>query len=103
VTQASPGIVKSKKRYSLSATPRKVRIGVKRRFRFRARVADAAGKRPLARGIVIFARHRVRTDARGVAVVRVRLGHTGRHVARLLLPGASRRTVARAYIRVRAR
>jgi sugar lactone lactonase YvrE len=103
VTQASPGIVKSKKRYSLSATPRKVRIGVKRRFRFRARVADAAGKRPLARGIVIFARHRVRTDARGVAVVRVRLGHTGRHVARLLLPGAGRRTVARAYIRVRAR
>jgi sugar lactone lactonase YvrE len=102
VTQPSPGVVKSKKRYTLSVRPRAVRPGVRRRFRFRARVTDAAGSRPLARGIVLFARHRVRTDARGVAVVRVRLWRQGRHIARLLLPGR-RRTVARRWVGVRAR
>jgi hypothetical protein len=101
-TQPSPHVVKSKKRYSLSVRPRSVKAGKKRRFRFIARVADAAGKRPLARGTVIFARHRVRTDARGVAVIRVRLHNPGRRVARLLLPG-KRRTVAKAFVRVRRR
>jgi sugar lactone lactonase YvrE len=101
VTQPSPGVVKSKKRYSLSVRPRKVRAGVKRRFRFRAKVADAAGKRPLARGIVKFAGRRARTDARGVAVIRARLKRHGRHSARLIAPGGKRRTVARAVLRVR--
>ncbi|MEA2470373.1 MAG: hypothetical protein QOE38_1372 [Thermoleophilaceae bacterium] len=99
-TQPSPGVVKSKKRYSLTVRPRSVRSGQKRRFRFRARVKDAAGTRPLARGTVIFARHRVRTDARGVAVIRVKLHTRGRHLARLLLP-AKRRTVAKVFVRVR--
>jgi sugar lactone lactonase YvrE len=103
VTQPSPQIAKSKKRYSLSVSPRVVRPGKVRRFRFRARVADAAGKRPLARGIVIFARQRVRTDARGVAVVRAKLRGPGRRAARLLPPGAKRRTVAKAVVRVRRR
>lgn len=100
-TQPSPGVVKSKKRYSLAVRPRRVRAGVKRRFRFRARVADAAGKRPLARGTVIFARHRARTDARGVVVIRARLKRRGRHMARLIAPGGKRRTVARGVVRVR--
>jgi hypothetical protein len=77
-----------------------VRSGHKRRFRFRAQVRDAAGKRPLARAKVIFARHRVRTDARGVALVKARLHNRGRRLARLLLPG-KRGTVAKAYVRVR--
>jgi sugar lactone lactonase YvrE len=100
VTQPSPGVVKSKKRYSLSASPHSVRSGQKRRFRFRAHVVDKAGKRPLAHGVVRFAGHRARTDARGVAVVRARLHTRGLHVARLLLRG-SRRTVAKGFVRVR--
>jgi sugar lactone lactonase YvrE len=100
VTQPSPGVVKSKKHYALSASPRAVRSGELRRFSFRARVADKAGKRPLARGVVKFAGHTVRTDARGVAVVRARLHRGGLHQARLLLPG-NRQTVAKAYVRVR--
>jgi sugar lactone lactonase YvrE len=103
VTQPSPEIGTSKRRYALSVRPRSVRKGVKRRFRFRARIADAAGKRPLARGIVIFARERVRTDARGVAVVRARLRRPGRRVARLLPASGKRRTVAKGYVRVRRR
>jgi hypothetical protein len=99
VTQPSPGVVKSKKHYALSASPRRVRAGVRRRFSFRARVADKAGKRPLARGVVWFAGHRARTDARGVAVVHARLNRRGQHVARLLLPG-SRQTVAKAFVKV---
>jgi sugar lactone lactonase YvrE len=101
VTQPSPGVVKSKKRYSLSVRPRKVKAGVKRRFRFRARVADAAGKRPLARATVRFAGHRMRTDARGVAVIKARLHRRGSHQARLIAPGGKRRTVARGVVRVR--
>ena len=77
-----------------------MKSGQKHRFRFRARVKDAAGTRPLARGKVIFARHRVRTDARGVAFIKVRLHNRGRRLARLLLPG-KRRTVAKAFVRVR--
>jgi hypothetical protein len=65
-------------------------------------VSDAAGKRPLARARVIFAGRRVRTDARGAAVIRVRLHTRGRRMARLLLSG-KRRTVAKAYVRVRRR
>jgi hypothetical protein len=95
-------VVKSKKRYSLVVTPARVKAGGRHRFRFRARVKDAAGLRPLARGKVIFARQHVRTDARGVAVIRARLRAPGRRVARLLLPG-KRRTVAKAYVRVRRR
>jgi sugar lactone lactonase YvrE len=101
-TQPSPEVVRSKKRYSLTVTPRRVKSGHKRRFRFRAHVRDSAGKRPLPRATVIFARHRVRTDARGVAVVKARLHNRGRRLARLLLPG-KRRTVAKAYVRVRRR
>jgi sugar lactone lactonase YvrE len=103
VTQPSPGVVASKKRWSLAVQPRRVRAGVRRRFRFHARVADAAGKRPLARAVVVFARHRVRTDARGVAVIRARLHRPGRHAARLLTAKGKRRTVAKAVVRVRAR
>jgi sugar lactone lactonase YvrE len=99
-TQPSPQVVRSKKRYSLTVKPRRVKSGQRHRFRFRATVKDAAGKRPLPRGKVIFARHRVRTDARGVAVIRARLHNRGRRLARLLLPG-KRRTVAKAFVRVR--
>jgi sugar lactone lactonase YvrE len=99
VTQPSPGVLKSKKHYTLSVSPRAVRPGVRRGFSFRARVSDKAGKRPLARGVVKFAGHNVRTDARGVGVVRARLHRRGLHVARLLLPG-SRQTVAKAYVKV---
>ena len=101
VTQPSPGVLKSKKHYALSVRPRSVHSGELRRYRFRARIADKAGKRALARGVVKFGGHRVRTDARGVGVVRVRLHRRGRHVARLLLP-RSRATVAKAFVRVRA-
>jgi sugar lactone lactonase YvrE len=102
VVQPSPGVVKSKKRYSLSVRPRAVEAGGKRRrIRFRARVADAAGKRPLARGTVRFAGRRKRTDARGVAVFHVRLKSPGKRVARLLAPGGKRRAVAKAFLRVR--
>jgi sugar lactone lactonase YvrE len=101
VTQPSPEVVKSKKRHSLSVTPRKVRSGQKHRFRFRARVADAAGKRPFARGIVSFAGRRIRLDARGVGTVRARLKHRGRRTARLIRPGGKRRVVAKAFVRVR--
>jgi sugar lactone lactonase YvrE len=100
VTQPSPGVIKSKKRYSLGVRPRVVRPGEVRRFRFRARVVDKAGRRPLARGIVRFGGHRGRTDARGVTVLRVRLHRRGLHVGRLLLPG-SRATVAKVSVRVR--
>ena len=99
-SQPSPQVTRSKKRYSLTVRPRSVRSGHMRRFRFRAHVSDAAGKRPLARARVIFAGRRVRTDARGVAVIRVRLHTRGRRMARLLLSG-KRRTVAKAYVRVR--
>jgi hypothetical protein len=101
VTQPSPEVVKSRKRHSLSVTPRSVRSGQRRQFRFTARVADAAGKRPFARGIVAFAGHRLRLDARGVGTVSVRLKHRGRRTARLLRPGGKRRVVAKAYVRVR--
>jgi sugar lactone lactonase YvrE len=100
VTQPSPEVTNAKKRYSLSVRPRAVRPGHSRRFRFRARVADSAGKRPLARGVVIFARHRTRTDARGVAVARAKLLRPGRHVARLLASGGKRHTVAKGFVRV---
>jgi hypothetical protein len=100
LTQGSPQAAK-KKRYSLSVRPRSVRSGQMRSFRFRAKVADAAGKRPLARGIVVFAGRRVRTDARGVAVVRAALSGSGRRAARLMVPGAKRRTVAKAFVTVR--
>jgi sugar lactone lactonase YvrE len=100
VTQPSPGVVKSKKHYTLSVRPRSVHAGELRRYRFRAGIADKAGKRPLARGVVKFGGHRVRTDARGVAVVRARLHRRGRHVGRLLLPG-SRATVAKAFVKVK--
>jgi hypothetical protein len=99
-TQPSPHVVRSKKRYSLSARPRRVKSGSRHRFRFRATVKDAAGKRPLPRATVIFAHHRARTDARGVAFIRARLNNRGRRLARLLLPG-KRRTVAKAFVRVR--
>jgi hypothetical protein len=99
VTQPSPGVTKSKKHYALAVSPRSARSGELRHFRFRARVVDKAGKRPLARGIVKFAGHRARTDARGVAVLRARLHRRGLHLARLLLPG-SRQTVAKGYVRV---
>jgi hypothetical protein len=102
VTQASPTVLKSKKRYSLAVRPRVARAGGKRRkVRFRARVADAAGKRPLARGTVRFAGKRRRTDARGVAVFHVRLKSPGLRVARLLAPGGKRRAVAKAFLKVR--
>jgi hypothetical protein len=100
VTQPSPGVLGSKKLYSLSVSPRSVPPGERRRYRFRAVVKDKAGKRPLARGIVKFGGHRARTDARGVGFVRVTLHRRGRHLARLLLPG-SRATVAKAYVKVR--
>jgi hypothetical protein len=100
LTQGSPQAAK-KKRYSLSVRPRSVRSGQMRSFRFRAKVADAAGKRPLARGIVVFAGRRVRTDARGVAVVRAALSGSGRRAARLMAPGAKRRAVAKAFVTVR--
>ena len=100
VTQPSPGVVKSKKRYSLGVRPHVIRAGELRRVRFRARVVDKAGRRPLARGIVRFGGHKGRTDARGVVVLRVRLHRSGVHVARLLLPG-SRATVAKARVKVR--
>ena len=101
VTQPSPDVVKSKKRHALSVTPRSVRSGKRRRFRFVARVADAAGKRPFARGVVAFGGKRVRLDARGVGTMRVRLNRRGRRTARLIRPGGSRRVVAKAYVRVR--
>lgn len=101
VTQPSLPVVKSKKRHSLSVRPRSVRSGSRHRFHFRARVADAAGKRPFARGVVAFAGRRVRLDARGVATVRVRLKTRGRRVARLLRSGGRRRVVAKTYVRVR--
>jgi sugar lactone lactonase YvrE len=101
VTQPSPEVVKSKKRHSLSVMPRAVRSGQKRRFRFMARVADAAGKRPFARGIVSFAGRRVRLDARGVGTMRARLRTRGKRTARLIRPGGSRRVVAKAFVRVR--
>jgi hypothetical protein len=100
LTQGSPQAGR-KKRYSLAVRPRSVRSGQARSFRFRARIADAAGKRPLARGIVVFAGHRVRTDARGVAVVHATLSGRGRRAARLMAPGAKRRTVAKTFVRVR--
>jgi sugar lactone lactonase YvrE len=100
VTQPSPGVLKSKKRYSLGVRPRVVRPGEVRRFRFRARVVDKAGRRPLARGVVRFGGHRGRTDARGVTVLRVRVHRRGVHVARLLLPGGG---VAVAKVSIRAR
>lgn len=103
VTQPSPQIAKAKKRYSLAVSPRSVAAGAVRRFRFRARVADAAGKRPFARGVIVFDGRRVRADARGVAVVRVALTGRGRRVARLLPAGAKRRTLAKAFVRVRPR
>lgn len=104
VTQASPSVVSSKKRWSLSVRPRAVRARAKRhRFTFRARIADAAGKRPFARGVVIFAGHRARTDARGRAVIRVRFHRPGKRVARLLTAKGKRRTVAKAVVRVRRR
>jgi sugar lactone lactonase YvrE len=101
VTQPSPEVVKSKKRHSLSVTPRVVRSGQRRRFRFSARVADAAGKRPFARGVVSFAGRRVRLDARGVGTMRIRLVTRGKRTARLIRPGGSRRVVAKAIVRVR--
>src|SRR3954469_1331488 len=100
VTQPSPGVLGSKKVYSLSVSPRSVTAGERRRYRFRAMVKDKAGKRPLARGMVKFDGHHARTDARGVTVLRVRLHRRGLHVARLLLPG-SRATVAKVSVRVR--
>ena len=103
VTRPSPSVVGSKKRYSLSVRPRSVKVGAKRRFRFTARIADAAGKRPLARAVVRFGGRRARTDARGVAVIRTRFARRGKRVARLLPAVGKRRTVAKALVRVRKR
>jgi hypothetical protein len=100
VTQPSPGVLGSKKLYSLSVSPRSMPPSEQRRYRFRAMVKDKAGRRPLARGVVLFAGHRAPTDARGVAFLRATLHRRGRHLARLLLPG-SRATVAKAYVNVR--
>ncbi|MEA2441678.1 MAG: hypothetical protein QOH76_3102 [Thermoleophilaceae bacterium] len=95
VTRKPP---KSTKRYSLSVRPRVVARGQRRAFRFRATV----NKRPLASGAVLFAGHRARTDARGVALVHARLRRPGRHVARLLPGAGKRRTLAKASVRVKA-
>ena len=94
VTRPSP-----KKRYSLSVRPRTTRAGRTRRFTFGARVTDAGGKHRLDRGVVLFAGHRARTNARGVAAIKARLRRKGPHVARLLPKPGSRRTVAKAFVR----
>jgi sugar lactone lactonase YvrE len=96
-----PGVTRpsSKKRYSLSVRPRTIRAGQTRRFRFAAKFADSAGRHPLAKGVVLFAGHRARTNARGVAVIKARLRRKGQHAARLLPKAGSRRTVAKAFVR----
>ena len=63
----------------LTVKPRRVRTGRLTRFRFRATVRGHA----LRSATVRFGRRRVHTDRRGRAVLRVRVHHSGRHVARV--------------------
>ena len=76
-------------RLRLSVTPRRVRIGRTTRFRFRAR---SVRRQCVKRALVTFAGRRVRTDRRGRASIRIRLGRSGK-----------RRTVVRHPACVRGR
>jgi hypothetical protein len=81
-------------RIGLSVTPRRLEAGVRSRVTFRAR---AFGD-PVARATVRFSGRRVRTNARGRAVVRVRVASAGRRFATVTKSGFARRRVA---VRVR--
>ncbi len=74
-------------RLRLAVTPGQARAGVIARFRFRASF-DALGRRgPVGAATVVFARHRVTTDAHGRASLRVKLPQAGRFTVRATKPG----------------
>ena len=84
----------------LSVRPRRVRAGMRVRFRFRAQ--PVAG--PCARGATVrFAGRRARTNRRGRAVIAVRLRRTGRRPATLSKPGCARSRASVRVLRIRAR
>lgn len=94
LTSHTPCIVAAGKRRPaapLSVRPRRVRAFQSVRFRFRAR--GACGRR----GRVLMAGRSVRTNGRGRASLRLRLGRTGRRPARLSKSGCA---PARAFVRV---
>jgi DNA-binding beta-propeller fold protein YncE len=89
-------------RLRLTVKPRRVRAGVRRRFRFRVTV-KRAGKRVAVRGALVrFAGRRVRTGKRGRARVRMRFKHRGRRRAVVTAAGALP-AVARVRVVRRAR
>ena len=86
--------------YGVSVRPRSVRAGRRVRLRVHATVRGASGSRALARARVRVARATARTGRRGNAVLSVRFPRPGRYAVRLLL-GRHRRTLAKAFVRVR--
>jgi hypothetical protein len=81
-------------RIALTVLPRHVRAGRRVRLTFRAR----AGLVPLAGVSIRFAGRRVRTDARGRAILRLRVHRPGRYRARATRQGY---LAGAAYVRVR--
>ena len=83
-------------RYGLSVKPRRVTAGVKRTFRFHAKL----GKKALAGALVTFAGRRVRTGKHGNATVVVTFSHSGTRAATLSI-GAGKQVVASTSVTVR--
>jgi sugar lactone lactonase YvrE len=81
----------------LAVRPRRVPVGRRVRFRFRATLTDDAGTHPLAGARIRFAGRRLRTSSTGRASVAVRFRRRGRH--RAVLVGPATRT-ATATVRV---
>lgn len=78
-------------RLSVSVRPRRVIVGRRVRFVFRARLVTASGeRRPLGGVRILFAGRRTRTRATGRAKLVVRLRHARRYRVRARKPGLGR-------------
>jgi hypothetical protein len=75
----------------VSVSPRRARVG--RRTAFRFRVSSSAGG-PVAGAFVRFAGRRLHVGRAGEGVLRVRLHHAGRYLARVTAAGFPARSVS---------
>lgn len=66
----------------LTVRPRRVRAGVRRRFRFKVTAVQQGSRQPVASAVVRFAGRRARTGSAGTARLRARFGRRGKRWAR---------------------
>ena len=77
----------------LSLRPRRARVGMPTRFRFRASYIRGGKRRPISGALIRFAGRRVRTDRQGRASMVVRFRRAGRRRAVVSKPGFRRASV----------